>query len=186
MYRGPKRYKKGLASVIKHPRAEIKWKNFPFSAGTTDFYLTVTDIDTGGEYDKRIANNIHAMNLQVQFRSIGTTTVYGAFRVMVVQSKQGMLSGSGGSGDAPSFDTEANHNAYKVLYDQAYTYKTGADDQSQIVQFNAKINQAIRYKVESGVVYTCDKPIYLWIISSTPGVATSQHYGRAQLYFSDV
>lgn len=182
-----KRTKKSNDWYLRNPRAEIKFLNTTINGALADTFVELTRIDTGGEYDKRIGNNIHIRNVHVQLSTRFTTTTLGSFRVMLVQSKQGVLAGTAGATNAPSFNGDANHNCYKVFHDMIYSWQYGSDDQAQTVQFNAKINQNLKYKNEVGTNYECDKPMYLWIISQTPfGPSTSIHYGRAQLYFSDV
>lgn len=105
---------------------------------------------------------------------------------MLVQSKQGDLAGADGSTDAPTFGAEANHDAYKVLHDQLYSWQYGDDDNATIVDCKVKVNQGIRYKDQGSTAYSCDKPVYLWFISQTPLVLANIVQGRYQIYFDDV
>jgi len=183
----PKRRKTQAYKAYKQPKAEIKWSNFAFNSGLADYYNTVTDnINTAGERNGRIGNKIFVRNVHVQFGARSRTTLLGSFRVLLVQSKQGMLTGTNGSTDAPAWDGEANHDAYRVLYDKYHTFQYGDGEQSTIVDFKCKVNQEVRYKDVGGTSYNCDSPIYLWVKSETALVAADVYKGRYQIYWDDV
>lgn len=177
-------YRKSAPSANK--TGDTKSKSFATTAGIGNGYFTLTNIQTGGTNEERIANRLYIRNIKVQSHYLPTSTGV-AFRVMLVQSRVGNLAGTNGDSDAPSYGGRTETDKYRVLHDQLYPTQLPAVNQgSTVVDFNVKVNRMVRYKGSGSTDYNMDMPIYLWFIGYGSTIATAQIDGHAQIYFNDV
>jgi len=168
---------------------ETKFTNTPFSSNAFAMYLNLTDIATSGERNGRIGTKIYLTNVHIQFMAKFTGSGSGplALRLVVAQSKQGMLTGTAGITDATTFTGEANHDMVKILHDEYFPLQYGDGDLSTVVNIRCKINQLLRYKNFPSTDYDCDKPVYFWVRSDNESViGGTQITGHHQLYWKDV
>lgn len=156
-------------------------------------YKTLTNITTGGEYDRRIGNKVFIRNIRGSI-ALRLSSTYNLYRFMIVQSKQGMLAGTDGVTDSPGAFGLVDTNKYKLLHDELFSGNVSAGGGIAISQpfvtrdFNVKVNSLVKYKQQSGSNYECDKPIYLWVMPITNDTATGPDIcqGAATVFFSDV
>lgn len=168
---------------------ETKFTNTQFTSNAFLGFFTLTDIATSGERNGRIGTKIYLTNAHIQFMAKFTGTGSGplAMRVVVAQSKQGMLAGTAGASEATTFDGEANHDMVKILYDEYVPVEYGDGALSTVFNIRVKLNQLLKYKNYPSTDYDCDKPVYLWIRSNNETtIGGTQIQGHHQLYWKDV
>lgn len=180
-----KSYSKPRAAIA-NKSGDTKSKSFATTATIGNGYFTLTNIDTGGNNENRIANRIYIRNVKVQLHYAPTSTGV-AFRVMLVQSRQGNLAGTNGDSDAPSYGGRSESDKYKVLHDQLYPCQLpSVNVGATVVDFSANFNTMVRYKGSTNNDYNMDQPIYLWVIGYGATITGTPIDGHAQIYFNDV
>jgi hypothetical protein len=180
-------------TVNPNKTGETKQKLTGLFRSVIPAYFTCTNIEGGAEYDKRIGNKIYLKNMRVHL-AVRATSTYNLFRVMVVQSKQGMLAGTDGVTDSPGAHGLIDSNKYKLLWDKLYSSNvtggagTAISQPFVAINFNVKINSLLRYKQEPFTNFECDKPVYIWVMSITNDTATGPDIvsGSASLFYNDV
>ena len=129
-------------------------------------YFGLYEVEAGAEFNKRDGNKIYLRNVRIQL-AIKATSTYNNFRIMVVQSKQGMLAGGYGSTDSPGIYGLADCNKCRLLYDELHSSNVTGGAGTVITQpfmtvnLNVKIASVLRYKQGSYNNFECDKPVYV-------------------------
>lgn len=168
---------------------EVKWTSSAITSDAVVMFSRLSAIDTAGERNGRIGNKVYLTDIHIQgaVKYAGSGAGPITMRMMVVQSKQGELAGSGGATDAPTLWGEANHDAYRVLYDRIVPVQYGDSDLVTPINIRCKINTLLRFKKYPHGEFDADRHIYFWLRSNNEAsIGGTVVNLRGQLYWRDV
>lgn len=189
-----KRYKTIRPRMNANVSGETKFFLTAMNSSVVPNYKTLTNITTGGEYDRRIGNKVFIKNIRWT-AALRLSSTYNLYRIMIVQSRQGMLAGADGVTDSPGAFGLVDSNKYRLLHDELVTGQAALSVSGvaintpfTIAQGNVQVNRLIKYKQQSGSNYECDQPIYFWCMPIANDTLTGPDIfqGSATVYYNDV